>query len=183
MQRNRTFLQGKMGQDVASDVVSILDNGRLPGGLATRPFDDEGNPTRATRLVDEGVLQAVLYDDYSAQKDGTNSTGNAARATHRSAPHLSPSNFYIQPGHQTPEELIAGVDQGLYVVNTMNTHSINPVSGDYSVSAQGFWIENGKLGRPVNNVTIALPLDQILKNVTAVARHLLNFSNNHATLV
>jgi len=173
MQRNRTFLQGKMGQDVASDVVSILDNGRLPGGLATRPFDDEGNPTRATRLVDEGVLQAVLYDDYSAQKDGTNSTGNAARASHRNAPHLSPSNFYIQPGHQSPEELIAGVDQGLYVVNTMNTHSINPVSGDYSVSAQGFWIENGKLGRPVNNVTIALPLQKILKNVKAVANDLL----------
>jgi len=103
-------------------------------------------------LIDEGVFQAVLYDEYTARKDGVGSTGNASRNSHSAPPHLSPSNFYIQPGQQTPEEVIAGVEKGLYVVNTMNTHSINPVSGDYSVSAQGFWIENGKLTHPVNNV-------------------------------
>jgi PmbA protein len=173
MQKNRSFLQGKMGQDVASDMVTLLDNGRLPGGLATRPFDDEGVPTGATRLIDEGVLQAVLYDTYTANKEGTNSSGNATRFSHRQPPQLMPSNFYLQPGNVTPEELIADVKQGLYVVNTMNTHSINPVSGDYSVSAQGFWIENGQLTHPVNEVTIAIPLDQLLKNVRAVANDLL----------
>jgi PmbA protein len=172
MQRNRTFLQGKLGATVASDVVTLLDNARLPGGLATRPFDDEGNPTSATRLIDEGLFQAVLYDEYTARKEGVQSTGNAARSSHRSAPNLRPSNFYIQPGQVSPEELIAGVERGLYVVNTMNTHSINPVSGDYSVSAQGFWIENGKLAHPVNNVTIALPMGEWLKNVSVVANDL-----------
>ncbi len=172
MQRNRSFLQGKLGQTVAADVVTLLDNGRLPGGLATRPFDDEGNPTSATRLIDEGVFQAVIYDAHTADKDGTNSTGNATRGSHRSAPSLAPSNFYIQPGPESAEAVIAGVEKGLYVVNTMNTHSINPVSGDYSVSAQGFWIENGKLTHPVNNVTIALPLGEILKNVKAVGNDL-----------
>ncbi|MEZ4869733.1 MAG: TldD/PmbA family protein [Caldilineaceae bacterium] len=172
MQRNRTFLQGKLGQTVAADVVTLLDNGRLPGGLATRPFDDEGNPTSATRLIDEGVFQAVLYDEYTARKEGVNSTGNASRAGHSSPPGLAPSNFYIQPGHQSPAEVIAGVEKGLYVVNTMNTHSINPVNGDYSVSAQGFWIENGKITHAVNNVTIALPLDQLLKNVQSVGNDL-----------
>ena len=172
MQRNRSFLQGKLGQTVASDVVTLLDNGRLPGGLATRPFDDEGNPTSATRLIDEGVLQAVIYDAYTADRDGTNSTGNAMRGSHRAAPSLAPSNFYIQPGPDDADALIAGVEKGLYVINTMNTHSINPVSGDYSVSAQGFWIENGKLTHPVNNVTIALPLGQILQNVRAVGNDL-----------
>lgn len=172
MQRNRTFLQDKLGETVASDVVTLLDNGRLPGGLATRPFDDEGNPTSATRLIDEGVLQAVLYDEYTARKAGVSSTGNASRHGHNTPPHLAPSNFYLQPGQQTPAEVIAGVEKGLYVVNTMNTHSINPVSGDYSVSAQGFWIENGKITHPVNNVTIALPLSQWLKNVQRVGNDL-----------
>lgn len=172
MQRNRSFLKGKMGQDVASDVVSILDNGRLPGGMASRPFDDEGNPTKATRLIDEGVLQAVLYDDYAAQQDGTNSTGNATRMSHRSTPSLAPSNFYLQPGTMSRDELIADVENGLYVMNTMNNHAVNAASGSYSVSAQGFWIENGQITKPVNGVTIALPLDQILKNIKAVANDL-----------
>jgi len=114
----------------------------------------------------------VLYDEYTAHKDGINSTGNASRHGHSTPPHLAPSNFYMQPGQQTPEEVIAGVEKGLYVVNTMNTHSINPVSGDYSVSAQGFWIENGKITHPVNNVTIALPLPQLLKNVQSVGNDL-----------
>jgi PmbA protein len=172
MQRNRTFLQDKLGETVAADVVTLLDNGRLRGGLATRPFDDEGNPTRATRLIDEGVFQAVLYDEYTARKDGKQSSGNAVRGSHASRPHLAPSNFYLQPGQETPEQVIAGVTNGLYVVNTMNTHSINPVSGDYSVSAQGFWIKDGRLTHPVNNVTIALPLAQLLQNVKAVANDL-----------
>jgi PmbA protein len=173
MQKNLSFLQGKMGQDVASDTVTLLDNGRLPGGLATRPFDDEGLPTGATRVIDEGVLQGLLYDTYTARKDGTRSSGNAMRLSHRQPPQLMPSNFYLQPGTMTPEELIADVENGLYVVSTMNTHSINPVSGDYSVSAQGFWIENGRLTHPVNEVTIALPLDQLLKNIKAVANDLI----------
>ena len=173
MQRNRTFLQGKLGQEVASNVVTLMDNGLLPGGMASRPFDAEGNPSSATKLIDEGVLQAVLYDTYTANRDGTNSTGNASRMSHRHAPVLAATNFYLQPGKQTREEVIAGVEQGLYVVNTMNTHSINPVSGDYSVSAQGFWIENGQLRQPINNVTIAITLDQLLKNVTAVADDLI----------
>ena len=173
MQKNRSFLKGKMGQDVASDRVTLLDNGRLRGGLNTRPFDDEGVPTGATRLIDEGVLQAVLYDSYTAARAGTKSSGNASRDSHREPPRLAPGNFYLQPGNITPQALMAGVEQGLYVVRTMNTHSINPVSGDFSVSAQGFWIEDGQLTTPVNEVTIAISLQQLLQNVSAVADDLL----------
>ena len=173
MQKGRSFLHGKMGEDVASDNVSILDNGRLPGGFATRPFDDEGNPTSATRLIDEGVLQALLFDTYSAAREGTSSTGNANRGSHRSAPGLSASNFYLQPGHMSADEVIGSVEKGLYVVNVMNQAAINPISGDYSVSAQGFWIEDGKQTFPVNNVTIAIPLDQMLNNISAIGDDLL----------
>jgi len=173
IQRNRSFLQGKQGQTVASDMVTLLDNGRLPGGIATRPFDDEGVPTSATRLIDEGVFQAVLHDHYTATRDGTaSSTGNANRSGHASLPGLAASNFYFQPGPQSAEEVIAGVASGLYVETVMNTASINPISGDYSVSAKGYWIEGGKLSHPVNEVTIAISLQDLLRNVSAVGNDL-----------
>ncbi len=173
MQRNRSFLEGKIGQTVAADMVSVLDNGRLPGGIATRPFDDEGVPTAATRLIDEGVLQTALYDHYTATRDGTaSSTGNAGRSSHASMPTLDASNFYFQPGHETPEEVIGGVEQGLYVESVMNTASINPISGDYSISAKGYWIENGEMSHPVNEVTIALPMQELLHNIKAIGNDL-----------
>lgn len=173
IQRNRSFLQGKMGETVASDMVTLLDNGRLPGGIGTRPFDDEGVPTGATRLIDEGVFQAVLHDHYTATRDGTaSSTGNASRSGHGGVPHLAASNFYFQPGPQSAEEVIAGVESGLYVETVMNTASINPISGDYSVSAKGYWIDGGKLSHPVNEVTIAIPLQEMLRNVSAVGNDL-----------
>ena len=173
MQRNRSFLEGKIGQTVAADMVSVLDNGRLPGGIATRPFDDEGVPTAATRLIDEGVLQTALHDHYTATRDGTaSSTGNASRRSHASMPTLDASNFYFQPGHQTPEEVIGGVEQGLYVESVMNTASINPISGDYSISAKGYWIENGELSHPVNEVTIALSMQELLQNIKAIGNDL-----------
>ena len=173
MQRNRSFLEGKIGQTVAADMVSVLDNGRLPGGIATRPFDDEGVPTAATRLIDEGVLQTALHDHYTATRDGTaSSTGNASRRSHASMPTLDASNFYFQPGHETPEEVIGGVEQGLYVESVMNTASINPISGDYSISAKGYWIENGELSHPVNEVTIALSMQELLQNIKAIGSDL-----------
>ena len=173
LQRNRSFLKGKMGQTVSSDMVSVLDNGRLPGGIATRPFDDEGVPTAATRLIDEGVLQTALYDHYTATRDGTaSSTGNASRSSHASIPALDASNFYFQPGPQTPEEVMAGVEKGLYVESVMNTASINPISGDYSISAKGYWIENGQRSYAVNEVTIALPMQDLLQNISAIGNDL-----------
>lgn len=172
LQRNRSFLQGRIGQSVAADNVSILDNGRLPGGMGSRPFDSEGNPTRATKLIDEGIFEGVIHNQYTAEIDGTNSTGNASRGSHRGLPQLAPSNFYLQPGPISEEELIAGVEHGVYVINTMNTHAINPINGDYSVSAEGILIENGKLTRPVTGITLAIPLADMLQSVSAVANNL-----------
>jgi PmbA protein len=172
MQRGRSFLLGKMGQDVASDIFSLLDNGRLRRGLASAPFDGEGVPSRATKIIDEGVLQAVLHNSYTARKEGVESTGNANRSSHRQPPGLFPTNFYLQPGDMSPESIISGVDRGLYVLNTMTVGGINPVSGDYSVGARGIWIENGELAGPVNEVTLAAPMDQMLMHVSAVGNDL-----------
>ena len=161
-----------MDDIVASDMVTLLDNGRLRRRMASRPFDAEGTPTGATCLIDEGVLQAVLYDTYTAHKDGTHSTGNAHRFFHYRPPTLSPSNFYLQPGTQTPADIIADIEQGLYVVDAVSSGSTNPVSGDYSVAARGFWIEDGQVSFPVNEVTLALPLAQLLRNIKAVGNDL-----------
>jgi PmbA protein len=172
MQRGRSFLLGRMGEDVASDIVSLLDNGRLKRGLASVPFDAEGVPSRATKVIDEGILQGVLHNSYTARKAGLESTGNATRRSHRQPPELFPTNFYLQPGELTPEAILSGVESGLYVLNTMTTGGINPVSGDYSVAARGIWIENGEFVRPVNEVTLAAPMDQMLKQVSAVGNDL-----------
>lgn len=172
MQMGRSFLLGRMGEDVASDIVSLLDNGRLKRGLASAPFDAEGVPSRATKVIDEGMLQAVLQNSYTARKAGLESTGNATRRSHRQPPELFPTNFYLQPGEMTPEAILSGVERGLYVLNTMTTGGINPVSGDYSVAARGIWIENGEFMQPVNEVTLAAPMDQMLKHVSAVGNDL-----------
>ncbi|MEZ4670133.1 MAG: TldD/PmbA family protein [Anaerolineae bacterium] len=171
-QKKRSFLLDRMGQQVGSDMVTLMDNGRLKRGLASAPFDGEGVPTSATRLVDEGVLQNLTYDSYSAHKAGVGSTGNAQRAGHRSLPGLGPSNFYMQPGQLTRDEIIAGVEKGLYVISVMQTGGIDAITGDCSMGANGLWIENGKITGPVGGVTVATTLDGFLNNITAVGSDL-----------
>ena len=172
IQRNRSFLQGKIGHTVASKLITLLDNGRLPRGTASRPFDGEGTVSNTTCLINKGVFQAALYDTYAAHKDGVQSTGNASRPFHDHPPTLSPSNFYVQPGPYTSAEILAQVRHGLYIVDAVSSGSTNAISGDYSVAARGFWIEDGQLSFPVNGVTVALPLEQLLRNIKAVGNDL-----------
>jgi PmbA protein len=163
IQRGRSFLVGKQGQEIGSDKVTLLDNGKMVGGLASAPFDGEGVPTRATKLVDEGVFQRMIYDSYTARRDGVESTGNASRDSHRALPSLAPSNFYIQPGNESPEEIIAGVERGLYVTNIMQTGGIDAATGDCSM---------GKLTHPVGGVTVGTTLNDLLMNISAVGSDL-----------
>jgi PmbA protein len=171
-QRSRSFLKGKMGQEVGSRMVTVMDNGRLKGGLASAPFDGEGVPTKATRLIDEGVLQNLMYDSYSAAKDGTVSTGNAQRPGHQGLPTLGASNFYMQAGNKSPEEIIKGVDKGFYVLSVMQTGGVDPITGECSMSANGLWIENGELKQSVGGVTIATTLNELLQNISDIGNDL-----------
>jgi PmbA protein len=171
-QKKRSFLLDKMGETIGNDMVTLMDNGRMKRGMASAPFDGEGVPTSATRLIDEGVLQNLIYDSYSASKDGVQSTGNAQRNGHRSLPTLAPSNFYMQPGHISKEDMIKGVEKGMYVISVMQTGGIDPVTGDCSMGANGLWIENGEIVGPVNNVTIATTLNDLLNNITQVGNDL-----------
>jgi PmbA protein len=182
MQKGRSFLIGKLGQDVASDRVSLLDNGRMKRGFSSAPFDGEGVPTAATRLIDEGVFQHVLYDSYTAAKEGKTSTGNAQRDSHRSVPSLGLSNFYLQPGNKTADQIISEIDNGILVTNIMQTGGIDPITGECSMGAYGRWIENGKLTRPVSGITLATTLSDLLKNISEVGNDLRLFPFQGAVL-
>jgi len=172
MQKGRSFLAGKVGKEIASGKVTLVDDGRLVGGFASAPFDGEGVSTSRTALVVDGRLEQLLYDCYTARRDGTQSTGNAQRSSYRSQPYPAPTNLYLQPSSLSRRELIRDVRRGLYVTSTMNTGGINPINGDYSVGASGMWVENGETAKPVAGVTIASNMADMLRNVVAVGKDL-----------
>lgn len=168
--KGASFLLNQVGQTLAPEFVSIIDDGRMPGGLGSRPFDGEGLPTRKTLVMESGVLTSYLLDTYSGRKLGLSSTGNATRGIGDN-PTVGPTNLYFQPGSDTPQEIIGTVKQGLYVTELIG-FGVNLVTGDYSRGAAGFWIENGELAYPVEEVTIAGNLKQMLANIECIGNDL-----------
>ncbi|MFT3700317.1 MAG: TldD/PmbA family protein [Kofleriaceae bacterium] len=165
--RKSSYLVGKEGQQIASKLLTIIDDPHVPRAPGSRPFDGDGLPTRKNPVITEGVLAPVLCDVYSAKKLGRESTGSAGRGIGGN-PGPTTSNFVMSPGTMTREELLRSTPKGLYVTSLMG-FGFNPVTGDFSRGAQGFWIENGELAFPVSEVTIAANFDDILKRIDAVA--------------
>ncbi|MGE5181388.1 MAG: TldD/PmbA family protein [Acidobacteriota bacterium] len=165
--RKSSYLIGKEGERIASKLVTIVDDPLIPRAPGSRPFDGDGLPTRKNLVVDQGVLKPVLCDVYSGRKLGRASTGSAGRGVGGN-PGPTTSNLVMQAGTMTREQLMRDTPRGLYVTALMG-FGFNPVTGDFSRGAQGFWIENGELTRPVSEVTIAANFDQILKRIDAVA--------------
>ena len=168
--KGASFLLGQLGKRIASDHVWVEDDGRMPGGLGSRPFDGEGLPTRKTQIVQDGILSSYLLDTYSGRKLGMPSTGNAARSVGDN-PSVAPTNLYLRPGTEAPESIIRSVKQGLYVTELIG-FGVNMVTGDYSRGAAGFWIENGELAYPVEEVTIAGNLKQMFMDIEQVGNDL-----------
>lgn len=168
--RSASFLAGKLGQRIAGENVNVFDDGTLPGGLGTSPFDDEGVPTRRTVVVERGVLRSYLLNTYTAKKLGLATTGNASRGL-AGTPGIGPGNFFLQPGTKSPQEVIAGVSDGLYVTEFLG-HGVNLVTGDFSRGASGLWIQNGELAFPVEEITVAGNLRDMLKNISEIASDL-----------
>lgn len=168
--KGASFLIGQRGQQIAPEFVTIYDDGRMPGGLGTRPFDGEGLPTRKQAIVERGRLASYLLDTYSGKKLGLPSTGNASRSIGES-PSAGPTNFYMVPGTTAPTEILASVKQGLYVTDLIG-FGINMVTGDYSRGASGFWIENGELAYPVEEITIAGNLKQMYATIETIGSDL-----------
>ncbi|MGH9645937.1 MAG: TldD/PmbA family protein [Bryobacteraceae bacterium] len=168
--RHASFLTGKLGEKIASEALTIVDDATMPGLFGSSPFDDEGVTSRRTVVIEGGVLKSYLLNTYTALKLGLKTTGNASRGLAGSA-GVGPGNFYIEAGTRPEGDLIAGVRQGLYVTELIGA-SANTVTGDYSSGAAGLWIENGELAYPVSEITIAGNLKQMLMNLEQVGANL-----------
>ncbi len=168
--RGASFLAGKLGQKIAGDNVTVIDDGTMPGGFGTSPFDGEGIPTRRTIVVENGVLKSYLLNTYTAKKLGMQTTGNASRGL-AGTPGIGPGNYFLQPGQKSPQELIGGIKEGLYVTEFLG-HGVNLVTGDYSRGASGLWISGGELTYPVEEITVAGNLKQIFFNISEIANDL-----------
>ncbi|MEO8026458.1 MAG: metallopeptidase TldD-related protein [Bryobacteraceae bacterium] len=168
--RKASFLVDRLGEIIASSLITLIDDATLPGLFGTSPFDDEGVPSRRTVVIQDGVLKSWLLNSYSARKLGLKTTGNASRGLSGNA-GVSNGNLYFSPGTQAPEEIIAGVQRGLYVTELMGSGA-NIVTGDYSCGAAGLWIENGEFAFPVSEITIAGTLQEMLPAIDAVGNDL-----------
>src|ERR1035441_1805712 len=168
--RQESFLAGKLGEKVASDNVTVIDDGTLPGLFGTSPFDDEGVASRRTVVIERGVLKSYLMNTYAARKLGMKTTGNASRGLTGNA-GIGHGNFFLEKGVQTPEQIIAGIPNGFYVTELMG-FGVNVVTGDYSRGAAGLWIRNGELAFAVSEVTIAGNLNDMLQGIAGVGSDL-----------
>lgn len=168
--RRASYLVDKLGQDVVAPDITIIDDATLADGPASRPFDAEGVRSSKISVIENGVLQRYVCDAYSARRLGAQVTGNAGRS-YSSSPGVSSSNLFLQPGTASPEEILQSVDNGLYLTEMFGS-GVNSVTGDFSQGASGFWIENGKISFPVQEITIAGNVLKALKNVQAIGNDL-----------
>src|SRR6476469_1707329 len=168
--RQSSFLAGKLGERVAASNITVVDDGTMPGGFGTEPFDGEGVPRRRTMVIEDGVLKSYLLNTYTAKKLGMKTTGNASRGL-AGTPGIGSGNFYLQKGDRTPQQIIGDIKQGLYVFQFLG-FGVNMVTGDFSRGVSGLWIENGELTYPVEEVTVAGNLKDMLNNISEIGNDL-----------
>jgi PmbA protein len=168
--RKASYLAGKLGQKIADESVTVVDDGTMPGGFGSAPFDDEGVRTRRTVVVERGVLKSYLLNSYTARKLDMKTTGNASRGL-TGNPGVGAHNFFLEPGPSSPENILRSVRNGFYVTDFMG-HGVNIVTGDLSYGASGLWIENGELAYPVEEVTVAGNLLEIFQGIAAIGSDL-----------
>jgi PmbA protein len=181
--RNSSMFSGKLGEQVAGENITMVDDGTMVfdhiladgstlrvGGFGTSPFDGDGLATRRTVIIERGILKNLMLNTYTGRKLNMPSTGKASRGL-AGAPGIGGGNYFLEPGTLTPEQIIADIPNGLYVLSTMG-FGVNLVTGDYSQGASGLWIENGELAYPVEEITIAGNLKDIFRNVVAIGNDL-----------
>jgi PmbA protein len=169
VQRGRSLFAGKQGERIADPRLRLVDDGLVPDGLATAPFDGEGIPQQRTALIEDGMLRDFLFDTYTGRRGEHPSTGNGTRGSYRTPPSVGPTNLLVEPGDASEAELLGTAGDGFYVMSVSGLHSgVNPISGTFSVGATGRLIHGGELGEPVREVTIASDLVSMLNAVGAV---------------
>ncbi|MDX1738235.1 MAG: TldD/PmbA family protein [Alphaproteobacteria bacterium] len=178
--RGTSFLKDKLGQQVMSKAITLKEDPFRLRGYGSKAFDAEGLPTSQKNIVDEGILTTWILDLRTSRRLGMESTGNASRGA-ASAPSPSSTNTYIEAGELSPEELIKDIKAGFYVTSIMG-HGANMVTGDYSQGASGFWIEDGQISYPVNEMTIAGNLKDMFMEMTPASDLTFRFGTDAPTL-
>ncbi|WP_243371926.1 TldD/PmbA family protein [Geotalea sp. SG265] len=172
VQKGKSILAGRKGARLFAQDMIIVDDGLLAGGMATTPFDGEGVPGQRTVLVEDGAVQGFLYNSYCACKDGVASTGNAVRGGVKGLPRMGVTNFFIENGVTPTADLAKGVETGVLLTSVMGMHTANPVSGDFSVGAAGYFIENGMVAYPVKGIVISGNILDLFHDVSGVGNDL-----------
>ncbi|MDL2261137.1 TldD/PmbA family protein [Methanimicrococcus sp. OttesenSCG-928-J09] len=168
IQKERSGLVGRLGDEIANDELSITDDGTLAGGISSGSFDDEGTPTQKTSVIENGILKSYLYDSYTAGKDNVKSTGNGYRYSYSSAPGVDLSNFII---HFPQSDVIAETKRGIYINTVIGAHTANEISGDFSVEGRNaFLIENGEISKPIKSVMISGNIFDMLQKIDGAGK-------------
>ena len=168
-----SLLKGKEGEIIASPIVTIIDDPLMNDGLASAPFDDEGVATFTKALVSEGKLVTLLHNLKTANKQGVKTTGNGFKSSYASSIGVSESNLYLQEGKMTFDQLMSEIGEGVIITDLAGLHSgANVVSGDFSLAAKGFYVENGKKTFPVEQITVAGNYFDLLKNIVVIGNDL-----------
>ena len=177
VQKQRSLFGPLVGEQVASEALTLIDDGRLLDGPGAAPFDGEGVPTTRTELLTAGVLNGFVHNTYTARRGNTRSTGNAVRG-YRTTPGVGTTNLFVQPGDRSFEQLLAEAEGGVLVQDVTGVHSgANPISGEFSVGATGLRIAGGALGEPLREMTIASTIPEMLRSVVALGSELRWFSS------
>jgi PmbA protein len=181
LQKGKSLLKDRLGEKIISSSVNIIDSGLLLGNLGSRPADDEGVCTKENILVQEGVLQAFLYNTYTARKGNTSSTGSAVRGSFASMPSVGFTNLFIEPVSKTEclakKDLFKALGRGLYIVDAMGVHTANPISGDFSLGVTGLWIEGGEIQYPVKEAVMSGNILELFNKVSALGDDLIFYGN------
>ena len=181
VQKGRSLLADLTGQRVASEVVTLVDDGRLLDGPSAAPVDDEGVPTTRTAVMEGGTLRSFLHNTATARRGGASSTGNASRPSYRGIPGVAPSNLFLEPGAEGPDAILRKAGRAVYVQEVTGVHSgANPISGEFSVGATGLRVDDGGLGEPLREMTIASTIPEVLQRIEAVGSDLRFFPGGGA---
>ncbi len=179
VQKGKSHLKGKRGERAFSPLISLADDGRYEKGISTSPIDGEGVPSQRTPLISRGEICGYLYDRYWADRENISSpglrvqsTGNSRRSNIKSPPGLGISNLYIEPGDQSFSKLMEDLYHGLAVEEVMGLHTVNPISGDFSLGCSGYWIDKGEKVYPVKSIAVAGNLFQLFQKVIGLGRDL-----------
>ncbi len=166
VQKNLSLLKGKLNEQIGSEKFTLVDDPFMEGGLASRSFDGEGVASKFKKVVDKGVLKTYFHNLKTAKKDGVETTGNASKGSYKSSVGIAPSNLYVEKGEKTLEEMISVMDKGILITELQGLHSgLNSVSGDFSLAALGYEIKDGKISKPVEQITVAGNYFELLKNI------------------